>query len=390
MKKVKLGIIGLGNMGSAHCKNIEEGHCPDVELTAVADIKPERLAWAQRELPEGVLRFDSAEALIESGAVDAILIAVPHYLHPPIAIYAFEHGLHVLTEKPAGVYAKQVREMNEAADRCGKRFAIMWNWRAHPLFIRLKEILDSGKYGQLRRVNWIITCWYRSQAYYDSGDWRASWKGEGGGVLMNQCPHQLDLWQWLCGMPKTVSAKLLYGKWHRIEVEDDATIVVEYDNGATGVFVTGTGDPHGTNRLEILLDRARLVAEKETLTVTEFDTTVDEFTYNAAASGEVGTTVTTLRFEEEDFLHAKVLNAFARAILYDEPLYADGREGLNEITLANAAYLSDWLGHPVELPLDEEAYCQELQKRVSTSQLRTSAATSGENVDHRSRWRVKW
>ncbi len=390
MKKVKLGIIGLGNMGSAHCKNIEEGHCPDVELVAVADIKPERLAWARQELPESVVHFDSAEALIDSGAVEAVLIAVPHYQHPSIAIYAFEHGLHVLTEKPAGVYAKQVREMNAVADRAGKKFAIMWNWRTHPLFIRLKEILDSGEYGQLRRVNWIVTCWYRSQAYYDSGDWRASWKGEGGGVLMNQCPHQLDLWQWLCGMPQVVSAKLLYGQWHRIEVEDDATIVAEYDNGATGVFVTGTGDPHGTNRLEILLDRARLVAEKETLTVTEFETSIDEFTYTASASGEVGTTVTTFHFEDDDFPHATVLNAFARAILYDEPLYADGREGLNEITLANAAYLSDWLGRPVELPLNEELYYQELQKRVRDSQLRTPTSAGDETVDHRSRWRVKW
>lgn len=390
MKKVKLGVIGLGNMGSAHCKNIEGGHCSDVELVAVADIKPERLAWAEKELSAEVVRFDSADALIESGVAEAILIAVPHYLHPPIAIKAFEHGLHVLTEKPAGVYTKQVREMNEAADKSGCKFAIMWNWRAHPLFVRLKELLDSGKYGEIRRVNWLITLWYRSQAYYNSGDWRASWVGEGGGVLMNQCPHQLDLWQWLCGMPKTVYAKLLYGKWHDIEVEDDATIVVEYENGATGVFVSSTGDAHGSNRLEILLDGAKIVAEKETLTVTEFATPIDEFTYNGPASGELKKTVTSYQFEDPDYLHAAVLNAFARSILYGEPMYADGREGLNEITLANAAYLSDWLGRTVELPIDEELYYSELQKRIQTSKMRTATAQNDKNVDHRSRWRVKW
>ena len=390
MKKVKLGIIGLGNMGSAHCKNIEGGHCPDVELVAVADVKPERLEWAERELSETVVRFDTAEALIESGLVEAILIAVPHYFHPPIAIHAFRHGLHVLTEKPAGVFTNQVREMNRAADESGCKFAIMWNWRAHPLFVRLKELLDSGKYGQIRRVNWLITLWYRSQAYYDSGDWRASWVGEGGGVLMNQCPHQLDLWQWLCGMPKTVSAKLLYGKWHNIEVEDDATIVVEYENGATGVFVSSTGDAHGSNRLEILLDGAKIVAEKETLTVTEFETPIDEFTYHGPMAGEIKKTVTSYQFEDPDFLHAAVLNAFARSILYGEPMYADGREGLNEITLANAAYLSDWLGRPVELPLDDELYFAELQKRVQTSKLRTATEKEDKNTDHRSRWRVKW
>ena len=390
MKKVKLGIIGIGNMGRAHCRNIEGGHCPDVELVAVADIKPEQLALVEKELPASVARFDSADALIESGVAEAVLIAVPHYQHPPIAIKAFEHGLHVLTEKPAGVYTKQVREMNEAADKSGCKFAIMWNWRAHPLFVRLKELLDSGKYGAIRRINWIVTLWYRSQAYYNSGDWRASWVGEGGGVLMNQCPHQLDLWQWLCGMPKTVSAKLLYGQWHDIEVEDDATIVMEYENGATGVFVTGTGDPHGTNRLEILLDGARIVAEKETLTVTEFETFIDEFTYHGPAAGEVKKTVTSYRFEDEDFLHANVLNAFARSILYGEPLYADGREGLNEITLANAAYLSDWLGKPVTLPFDEELYYSELQKRVKTSTRRTATGEDDNAVDGRSRWRVKW
>ncbi len=390
MQKVRLGIIGIGNMGRAHCKTIEGGHCPDVELAAVADIDPAKLAWVERELPNTVARFACADELIESGTVDAILIAVPHYLHPPIAIKAFENGLHVLTEKPAGVYGKQVREMNEAADKSDCKFAIMWNWRAHPLFVRLKELLDSGKYGEIRRVNWLITLWYRSQAYYDSGDWRASWVGEGGGVLMNQCPHQMDLWQWLCGMPKTVSAKLLYGKWHDIEVEDDATIVVEYENGATGVFVTSTGDAHGTNRLEILLDGAKIVAEKETLTVTEFETTIDEFTYNAPASGEIKKTVTSYQFDDEDFLHAKVLNAFARAILYGEPMYADGREGLNEITLANAAYLSDWLGRPVELPLDEEQYYSELQKRVKTSKKRSAPKGDDRPVDPRNRWRVKW
>lgn len=390
MQKIRLGIIGIGNMGRAHCKNIEKGRCPDVELVAVADTNPAKLEWAARELSETVTRFASADELIESGIVDAILIAVPHYFHPPIAIKAFDHGLHVLTEKPAGVYGKQVREMNEAADRSGCKFAIMWNWRAHPLFQRLKALLDSGKYGEIRRVNWLITLWYRSQAYYDSGDWRASWVGEGGGVLMNQCPHQLDLWQWLCGMPKTVSAKLLYGKWHDIEVEDDATIVVEYENGATGVFVSSTGDASGTNRLEILLDGAKIVAEKETLTVTEFATTIDEFTYSAPASGEIKKTVTSYQFDDEDFLHAKVLNAFARNILYGEPLYADGREGLSEITLANAAYLSDWLGKPVELPMDEEMYYRELQKRVETSKLRTAVASDDKQVDHRSRWRVKW
>ena len=191
MQKVRLGIIGIGNMGTEHCQNIVNGKCPEIELTAVADIRPERLEWAEKELPETVARFDNADALMDSGLVDAVLIAVPHYDHPPIAIAAFNRGLHVFIEKPAGVHTAQVRAMNEAADRAGTVFGIMWNWRAHPLFKKLKAMMDSGEYGEIRRVNWLITLWYRSQAYYDSGSWRATWNGEGGGVLLNQAPHVL-------------------------------------------------------------------------------------------------------------------------------------------------------------------------------------------------------
>lgn len=395
MEKVRLGIIGIGTMGGAHCKNItQRGLSPEVELTAVADIRPARLKWAEEQLPDTVARFDNADALLDSGLVDAVLIAVPHYHHSEIAVKAFERGLHVLTEKPAGVYAEQVHAMCDAADRSGKVFGIMWNWRAHPLFKKLKAMMDSGEYGEIRRVNWLITLWYRSQAYYDSGDWRASWVGEGGGVLMNQCPHQLDLWQWLCGMPKTVSSKLLYGKWHDIEVEDDATVVVEYPNGATGVFVTSTGDAGGTNRLEILMDKAKIVAEKETLTITEFEMPIDEYTKTGPKAGDLPSTTTVLEFDDPPHLHSDVLNAFAAAILRGEPLIADGREGLRETTLANAIYLSDWLGRPVELPLDEKRHLKELKKRVKHSKLRTVKHAEDASVDHtdssRDRWRVKW
>lgn len=393
MDKVRLGVIGIGNMGGAHCKYIIKGRSPEVELTAVADINPARLTWAKEQLPETVARFDDADALMDSGLVDAVIIAVPHYHHSTIAIGAFKRGLHVLTEKPAGVYTEQVRDMIRAADESGCVFGIMWNWRAHPLFRKLKELVSSGKYGQIRRVNWLITLWYRSQAYYDSGSWRASWAGEGGGVLMNQCPHQLDLWQWLCGMPVRVTSKLLYGKWHDIEVEDDATIIAEYENGATGVFVTSTGDAGGSNRLEILLDKAKLVAEKETLTITEFETSIDEFTYSGPPAGSLPSTQTVLEFDDPPYLHSEVVNAFAAAILRGEPLIADGREGLRETELANAIYLSDWLGHTVELPFDEARYREELQKRVDGSQMRCKkqADESADYTDSSSdRWRVKW
>ena len=206
MNQVKLGIIGLGNMGSGHCNNILAGLTPEIKLTAAADLRPSRRDWAKETLPDDVVLFENGEQLIESGLCDAVIIATPHYEHPRLAILAFEHGLHVMSEKPAGVYTKQVREMNEAAIRSGKVFGMMFNQRTNCVYRKMHEMVQSGKYGQIKRVNWIITDWYRTQAYYNSGGWRATWDGEGGGVLLNQCPHNLDLLQWICGLPCRVRA----------------------------------------------------------------------------------------------------------------------------------------------------------------------------------------
>lgn len=393
MKKVKLGVIGIGNMGSVHCLNVVKGACPEMELVAVADTNPARLEWAKTELPDSVARFATAEELLDSGLAEAVIVAVPHYFHPPIAQEAFRRKIHVLTEKPAGVYTRQVREMNEAAEKSGVVFGIMWNQRTNHIFRKMKELVSSGKYGEIRRTNWIITLWYRSQAYYDSGDWRATWAGEGGGVLMNQCPHQLDLWQWICGMPKTVDAKIQYGKWHNIEVEDDVSAFVQYENGATGVFIASTGDAHGTNRFEILMDRAKLVAERGKLQVLEFETSIDEFTYGGSSVGELKAFEPELVTDGKDEEHVGVVNAFAAAILRGEPLVADGREGIRELTLANAMYLSDWLGHAVELPFDEELYYNELSKRIANSKGKHAAETSPQKdkaPNVQDRWKVRW
>ena len=259
MTKVRLGIIGVGNMGSGHAANILAGKCPEIELTAVADRREARRQWAKDTLPEGTAIFEEGSDLIQSGLCDAVHICTPHYQHPTLAMEAFAAGLHVMCEKPAGVYTKAVREMNEAAEKSGKVFAMMFNQRTNCVYRKMHEMVHSGQLGELKRVNWIITDWYRTQIYYDSGDWRATWEGEGGGVLLNQCPHQLDLLQWICGLPKTVQAFCQEGKWHDIEVEDDVTAYLEYPNGATGVFVTTTGDAPGTNRFEVTGTRGKLV-----------------------------------------------------------------------------------------------------------------------------------
>ncbi|MDR2647302.1 MAG: Gfo/Idh/MocA family oxidoreductase [Oscillospiraceae bacterium] len=371
---VSLGIIGYGNMGSSHMHMYLKGFHKQLRITAVADIKPDRLDAARKDLP-GVAVFASAQELIDSKLCTAILIAVPHYFHPPIAIAALEAGLHVMTEKPAGVFTKQVREMNEAAAASDKIFGIMYNQRSAPLHQKLREIVQGGQYGQLKRVVWIICNWYRTQAYYNSGGWRATWVGEGGGVLINQCPHNLDLWQWICGMPCKIHATCHEGKWHNIEVEDDVTIYAEYPNGATGVFITTTGEPAGSNRLEITLDKAKLVCENGKLTLTELNGSTREHIFNAAQGfGRLSGETSEIEIEQLDIPeHAVVLNAFVSAILTGDRslLYAGGEEGIKGLTISNAAHLSSWTGKDISLPIDEDFFYAELQKKIAASKAKT-------------------
>ena len=368
-RKVKLGIIGIGNMGSGHAANIVKGNCPELELVAIADKNPARLDWARAQYPETVTYFDNAIDMLDSGLVEAVIVAVPHYDHPTFGIAAMERGIHVMVEKPAGVYVKQVREMNEVAAKHPEVvFGMMFNQRTNHIYRKMHELVHSGKYGRIRRTNWLITNWYRPQAYYDSGDWRATWSGEGGGVLMNQCPHQLDLWQWICGLPVKVQSNLHFGAWHDIEVEDDVTTYVEYADGATGVFITTTGDGHGSNRFEIQMDKAKLVAEGDKLTVLEFSMSEPEFTKtNTKPFGHVDVTEVEVETDGLNPQHIGVLNAWAGAILRGTDLVANGVEGINGVQLSNAMHMSAFLGKTVELPVDENEYYEELMKRVATS-----------------------
>ena len=373
MKKVRLGIIGAGNMGSGHIGNYLKGLLPEIEIVAVADRRPDRRDWARENLGDKVAIFNEGSDLIASGLVDAILIAVPHYQHPVLAVDGFKHNLHVMCEKPAGVYTKQVREMNAEADKHPELvFGMMFNQRTNCVYRKIKEMIDGGELGKLKRVNWIITDWYRTQAYYNSGGWRATWDGEGGGVLLNQNPHNLDLWQWMCGIPKRVKSQVYYGKHRNIEVEDDVTTYVEYENGATGVFITSTGDAHGTNRFEIQLDKAKIVAEGDRLTVLEYDMTEQEFSKtNTKPFGMVGAHEVDPQLDGENPQNKGVINAWGGAILRGEPLIAGGEEGINGLTLSNAMHLSSWLGKEITLPFDEDLYYNELMKRVATSKRKT-------------------
>ncbi|MFB5677919.1 Gfo/Idh/MocA family protein [Paenibacillus terreus] len=372
MEKVRFGIIGIGNMGTSHAVSLSH-HIQGAELTAVCDVNPDRLLWAEQHLPDSVRRFNDVDDFLASGAMDAVFIATPHYDHPPLAVQAFRHGYHVLVEKPAGVYTKAVREMNEAAAASDKVFGIMYNQRTNPLYQKLRDLVQSGELGEVRRMNWIITNWYRSQSYYDSGGWRATWAGEGGGVLLNQDPHQLDLWQWTTGlMPVRIRAFCQFGKYRNIEVEDDVTAYAEYENGATGVFITTTGEAPGTNRFEVTGDRGKIVAEDGKLTFWRLRTPEPEF--NASYRGGFGSPEC-WKCEiplsgGEGTQHRGILQNFTNAILHGEKLLAPGEEGILGLTLSNAMHLSTWVDDWVSLPLDEQLYADMLDERIRSSSFR--------------------
>lgn len=369
-RKIRLGVIGIGNMGSAHAKNVLEGQCPDFVLCAAADVKPGRLEWlkeAGRAAGAEVECFTDAIAMLDSGKIDACMVCVPHYDHPRYAMECMRRGIHVMVEKPAGVYTRQVREMNEESGRHPKvMFGMMFNQRTNCIYRKMREMVQSGEYGNIRRTNWIITDWYRSQTYHDSGEWRATWAGEGG-VLLNQCPHQLDLWQWICGFPVKVDAHMHFGKWHDIEVEDDVTAYVEYENGATGVFVTSTGDARGTNRFEIQMDRAKIVAEYGRLTLTEYEIPEPEFSRKSVPFQNIPCRESVVETDGRNEQHVGVINAWGGAILRGTAMVADGKEGIRGLMLSNAMHLSAFLDRPVTMPLDETLFYEELMKRVRTS-----------------------
>ncbi len=368
VQPIRFGIIGMGNMGTSHANNFINGKIRNMRITAVADIVPEKLEWSKNNLPF-VKCFDSATALMESGEVDAVIICTPHYFHPPLVIEALKNNLHVVSEKPAGVYTKQVREMNEFAAKQDKTFAMMFNQRTNCVFRKIKELVESGKYGEIRRVNWIITDWYRTQSYYNSGGWRATWVGEGGGVLLNQSPHQLDLWQWICGMPSKIRAFCHEGKWHDIEVEDDVTIYAEYPNGATGVFITTTGDYPGANRLEITMDKAKITCEdSEKIILCELVEPLSENIYSAKDGfAKIEKNIYEVETDGVNDQHCGVLNAFADHILYGTPLVANGEEGIRGLMISNAAHYSSWTNETVELPIDEDKFYEMLMKKAASS-----------------------
>ena len=385
MKKVKFGIIGLGNQGNNYADLFKNGVIENGELVAVCDIRQDRIDHLLSKFESGALvAFQDYKEMLDSGVCDAILVETPHYQHPEIVMECLKREIHVICDKPAGVYTKQVREMNEEAVKHKALFGMMFNQRTNCVYRKMKEIIQQGGIGQLQRVTWIITNWYRTQCYYDNGSWRATWAGEGGGVLINQCPHQLDLVQWVVGeMPKTVRGFCHYGKWHDIEVEDEVTAYFEYENGATGVFITTTGETPGTNRFEVSGTGGKLLCEGDKL-----------YWFKTAEDGQVYSKTSNEPFipplcekievetDGKNPRHAGIINNFANALLGLEPLFVSGVDGFNGVELMNAIELSGWRnGEAVSLPVNEDEYLAELNARRATSRLKEEVCGSIANME---------
>ncbi len=373
MDAVRIGIIGHGGMGSHHARYLAAGKVPQAELVALCDIDPARLQGVEQRYGRPLACFTAAADLFAARCCDAVIVATPHYFHPPLVIQALENGVHALSEKPAGVYTKQVRQMNEVAARSGLVFGVMFNQRTRPVHQKLRELVQSGEVGRITRTVYIVNSWFRAQSYYDSGGWRATWAGEGGGVLANQCPHNLDLWQWICGMPKRVFAFCHFGKYHDIEVEDDVTAYVEYPDGATGVFVTSTGEAPGTNRLEIHADNGKLLLEDGRITYWRTRVPASQFRrewQGGFGSPEVWKCEIPVHGQAEE--HEGITRNWVGAILHGTPLLAAGTEGINGVEIANAMMLSTWTGGWVDIPVDEDLFYAQLQARIKTSRLKTT------------------
>jgi predicted dehydrogenase len=373
MSSIRLGIIGIGNMGGAHLAQIQQGKVPRVEVTALCDSDPERLK-KHPKLPG----YASHRELLASGLVDAVLIATPHYDHTTIGIDAIAAGVHVLVEKPLSVHTADCRRLiaaYEARQRKDLVFAEMFNQRTDPRYRKLRELIRGGELGAIRRVSWIITDWFRTEAYYASGGWRATWAGEGGGVLMNQCPHQLDLMQWLFGLPKRVRAFCAFGRFHDIEVEDACTAYLEYADGATGTFITTTGEFPGTNRLEVACERGKVVIEGEGLQWTRTVQPVGEFSRTTpVAWSKPDTWEVRIPTTGWGGQHNEILQNFAEAILDGKPLVGPAVEGVHGVALGNAMLMSALWDRTVELPLDDAAVAAQYAKLIAGSRHKAKAA----------------
>ena len=381
MKHVRFGIIGCGGMGAGHARLIVQAQARDFSLAAVADINAETAQRVGKEF--NVPWFADGCKLVDSGLVDAVIIATPHYFHPPLAICAARQGLHVLTEKPMAVSMGPARAMVTQCKRHKVALGVMFQQRNRPEMRKMKQLVAGGALGEIFRAQMICSSWYRAQSYYDSGSWRGTWDGEGGGILINQAPHSLDLFQWIAGMPRAVRATA-DTRHHKIEVENTANAVLDYGDGRTGYIYATTAEAPGLEQLMVCGDKGTLVAEGGKLRLAKLAMPLKKHLLSTPHG-----------FQAPDFQwqdvelpategkHIVITRAFVAHILKGKPLAASGAEGLNELELSNAVYISAYRNKTVELPVDAremEKVLDQLVKARSTGRGGNLRAQAGKDL----------
>lgn len=357
--RTRFGIIGLGIMGQEHARAI--GANPLLKLAAVSDIQSKTGRQIATDL--NCKWFDSAEEMIQSGEVDAVVIATPHWQHAELAISALKAGLHVLCEKPLTVTVDQADEVLKVASQSRGMFVVVHQKRFEPAYLYAKQLLDSGELGAIIRCSMIESAW-RSEAYYRSSPWRGTWKGEGGGVLLNQAPHILDRYAWLCGMPESLTARC-DTTLHDIEVEDTASAILHHANGAHGYIHISTVEAPATARTVISCDRGRIAIENGQVQITRLKDSIRESTAQSAQlMGDLESDTRTMQIPGGDVL-SMFYEDFASAVNGNGALTCPGDEGRNAVELANAMLLSSAQGATVHLPLDREQYTHFIEKMIS-------------------------
>lgn len=361
-------VVGVGRMGSVHAENLYKGRVKGARLAGIQDVSAEALERFTAKYP--VPAFTDLNECVEETKPDGAVIATPHYFHVPIANSLLERGIAVLTEKPEAAEIKEALRLNEtAAAHPDTLFGIMYNQRTSPVYMKAKELVSSGALGKLKRVSMTITDWYRSQNYYDMGGWRASWSGEGGGVMINQCVHQLDILQWLVGTPLSIEAHAdTAGR--NITVENEMYCYMEYPDGLKGTFTASAHELKGTNVLEISGDKGKIVAGKYSMKYYSFEPSECEVN-RTAKKGYGSAKVRKKRYFYglkrliADAIYGQQLNvlrAFAAALNGTGELVAAGEEGARALEFINAAYISAYTGEKVTFPVDPYRYSRTLSE----------------------------
>jgi len=372
MDKVRYGIIGFG----AHAEQcyaemiIKKKQLENAEVTAITEVNPLRVENVKNNYPNTITWFNDYIKMLDSGLIDACIVTSPHPFHPEMVIACLKRNIPVMCEKPAATCTKKVFEMIEASKHSKALFGMMFNQRTNCVYRKMKEMIKNGEIGELQRINWIISNWYRPDRYYTIAPNRATWKGEGGGLIINQACHQIDLLQWLIDeMPESINGFLENGAYHDIECDDEFTLYLKYKNGAKGVFTSTTGEFPGVNRLEISGTRGRLTVEGDRLIFNKSSFSSKSFSelamgpYNRPRQETIE-----IKTDGENLQHLGIMRNFTNAILGKEELKVPGSEGLKALEIINSAIYSSWHDNMlVKIPVDPEIYYKELNEHIANS-----------------------